>query len=322
MKTGKELIVATKQYAVDNPAKSWRLFLTSLVLYALALTGTILDIPIAGQIACSILAGLLMVRVFVIYHDYEHRAILQGSKLAREFMTFCGMYCLAAPSVWRSSHDYHHHHNSKLRTAHIGSFPIMTKEAYEQCSRSDRMKYLFARHPLTILFGYFFIFFLGMCVFPFFRNPKRHFDCGVSLFMHLGVGFALTYYVGWQGLVLFLLVPHFIGSMLGSYLFYAQHNFPAASHQDKVGWTYEGAAMESSSFMKMNPLMSWFTANIGYHHIHHLNARIPFYRLPEVMEKMPEVGEPRTTSLNPLEVYRCLRLKVWDTEQEKMVRLN
>lgn len=322
MKTGKELIVATKPFAVDDPAKSWRLFLSAMILFALAVVGTIWNVHIAGQIACSILAGFLMVRVFVIYHDFEHRAILQNSWLAGQFMTFCGMYCLAAPSVWRSSHDYHHHHNSKLRTAHIGSYPIMTREAFDQASRGDRLKYLFARHPLTILFGYFFIFLLGMCVFPFLRNPRRHFDCFVSLLMHVGLGTALFYYLGWQAMVLALIVPQFIASMLGSYLFYAQHNFPAASHQDKVGWTYEGAALESSSFMKMNRLMRWFTANIGYHHIHHLNARIPFYRLPEVMEKMPEVQAPRTTSLNPLEVYRCLRLKVWDTKQEKMVGLN
>jgi omega-6 fatty acid desaturase (delta-12 desaturase) len=74
--------------------------------------------------------------------------------------------------------------------------------------------------------------------------------------------------------------------------------------------------------MKTSKLMAWFTANIGYHHIHHLNARIPFYRLPEVLAAIPELRNPKVTSLSPVEIYRCLRLKVWDVNQQKMVALD
>ena len=81
-------------------------------------------------------------------------------------------------------------------------------------------------------------------------------------------------------------------------------------------------ALESSSFMAMSGLMHWFTANIGYHHIHHLNAKIPFYRLPEAMKKIPELQHPKTTSLSLRETLRCLRLKVWDVEANLMVGLN
>jgi omega-6 fatty acid desaturase (delta-12 desaturase) len=79
--------------------------------------------------------------------------------------------------------------------------------------------------------------------------------------------------------------------------------------------------MESSSFMKTNPVMAWFTANIGYHHVHHLNSRIPFYRLPEALRGMPELQAVTTTSLHPVEIFRCLRLKVWDVEAQRMVSL-
>ena len=93
------------------------------------------------------------------------------------------------------------------------------------------------------------------------------------------------------------------------------------SFNDNAGWTYEKAAMESSSYMKTSPIMGWFTANIGYHHIHHLNSRVPFYRLPEVLREIPELQKPKTTSLHPLEIFRCLRLKVWDVESQRMVGL-
>jgi len=122
-------------------------------------------------------------------------------------------------------------------------------------------------------------------------------------------------------LFLTLIIPHFVASAIGSYLFYAQHNFPGVSFYDRAGWAYEKAALESSSYMKTGPIMAWFTANIGYHHIHHLNHRVPFYRLPEVLKKVPELARPKTTSLHPLDIIRCLRLKLWDVESQQMIGL-
>ncbi len=107
--------------------------------------------------------------------------------------------------------------------------------------------------------------------------------------------------------------------MLGAYLFYAQHNFPGVVFRSNKDWNYSKAALESSSYMVMNPVMQWITANIGYHHIHHLNARIPFYRLPEAMKHIPELQRATTTRLTPSDVVACLKLKVWDPEQNRML---
>jgi omega-6 fatty acid desaturase (delta-12 desaturase) len=109
--------------------------------------------------------------------------------------------------------------------------------------------------------------------------------------------------------------------MLGAYLFYAQHNFPGVSFRTNKDWNYAKAALESSSYMKMNPVMQWVTANIGYHHVHHLNAKIPFYRLPEAMEKLPELQEVKTTTLQIRDIVACLKLKVWDPEENRMVTM-
>ena len=107
--------------------------------------------------------------------------------------------------------------------------------------------------------------------------------------------------------------------MLGAYLFYAQHNFPNAQFKNNTEWNYARAALESSSYMVMNPFWRWVTANIGYHHIHHLNSRIPFYRLPEAMKAIPELQSARVTTLNPSDIVACLRLKVWDPEENRMI---
>ena len=273
----------------------------------------------AMRIACTVLTALLAVRLFVIYHDQQHRAILSKSRLADFFMRFYGILVLCPSSIWRASHDHHHAHNSKLLSAYIGSYPIMTKEQYRKSSGSERFKYLFIRHPLTILCGYFFAFLLGMVVLPLIRAPRKHYDCLLSLVLHAALVTLLVVKFGWLALLLTLVLPLFMGSAIGTYLFYAQHNFPDVIFKDKGGWTYEGAALESSSYLKTNPLMAWFTANIGYHHIHHLNHRIPFYRLPEVYRAIPELRQVKTTSLQPREILRCLSLKVWCVESQRMV---
>ena len=79
--------------------------------------------------------------------------------------------------------------------------------------------------------------------------------------------------------------------------------------------------MQSSSFVETGPIVARFTATIGYYHVHYLNARIPFYRLPEVLRDIPELQTPKKTSLNPIEVFRCLRLKMWDVEAQRMISL-
>jgi omega-6 fatty acid desaturase (delta-12 desaturase) len=322
VRTGKELLLATKPYAVDSTVRSWWHVLSTALLLAAAFTGTVINFHWIAKLVCSVAAGLLMLRMFVIYHDQQHHAVLPRSSLAEFLMRIYGMLSLSPSSIWRSSHNHHHNHNSKLRGAHIGSFPIMTLEQFGKSSGGKRFKYLFMRHPITILFGYVFIFLFGMCVYPFFNSPSKHYDSLIAFLLHVALATCVAVFLGWAALVLVVLVPYFVASALGSYLFYAQHNFPTVTFRDNAGWTYETAALTSSSFMKTNWFMAWVTANIGYHHVHHLNSRIPFYRLPEVMKALPELQGAKTTSLHPVEVWRCLRLKVWDVSEQRMVGLS
>jgi omega-6 fatty acid desaturase (delta-12 desaturase) len=311
--------LATKPFAKEDPRRSWWCVISSFVLLAAALAGTAWVLPAPLRILCSVLSGLLLMRLFVIYHDQQHFAILSNSRLAEGLMRVFGVLALAPSSVWRSSHNHHHSHNSKLRGSHIGSFPIMTKDQFARSSRGRRASYLFVRHPLTILFGYVFMFLFGMCLNPFLNHPRRHADCLLALAVHVGIGAALLFLGGWTALVLTLLLPFFITYAVATYFFYAQHNFPGVSFSDQSGWTYEKAALESSSFMRNGRIMDWFTANIGYHHVHHLNAKIPFYRLPEAIRGIAGLQNPKTTSLSPAAVLGCLRLKVWDVEGQRMV---
>jgi acyl-lipid omega-6 desaturase (Delta-12 desaturase) len=319
MNTVHTLQACTRAFAKDHSLKSWWCIVSTAFFLAAACAGTYPGLPLVVRLVCSGLMGLLLVRLFVIYHDQQHRAILPKSRLAEFFMRLFGIWALTPSSIWRHTHDHHHAHNSRLRTANIGSFPIMTREQYQKSSTGIRFVYLFMRHPLMMLFGYFFVFLFGMVILPFFQSPRKHYDCLLAFLLHLAFAVMLVVMFGWLALTLTLLLPMFIASALGAYLFYVQHNFPGVTFNDQAGWTFEKAALESSSHLKTGPLMSWFTANIGYHHIHHLNHRIPFYRLPEIYRAIPELQKAKTTSLHPRDIFRCLRLKVWCVETQRMV---
>lgn len=312
----------TKAFAKDRPIVSWWHIISTAILLALAVTCTLPFVPIFLRAACSVLSALLLVRLFVIFHDHQHRAILPKSRLANVLMRIFGMCSLCPSTVWRRTHDDHHAHNCQLRIENIGSFPIMTRERFENCSALDKLKYLLMRHPLTLLFGYVTVFFYSLSLLPAMMSPRRHWDAIPTVLIHLGLATGLVLSGGWLLFLFTMGIPFFIAGAMGAYLFYAQHNFPDVILRDEAGWTYEGAALDSSSYLKTGPILSWFTGNIGYHHIHHLNHRIPFYRLPEVYRAIPELRAAKTTTLLPWDIAQCLRLKVWCVASQRMVGLN
>ncbi|MES2702380.1 MAG: fatty acid desaturase [Bacteroidota bacterium] len=318
MRSGKELILATKPFAKEVRGKSWFHTLSTLFLLVCAITGCYVAPFIAVKAVCSICAGLLMVRMFVIYHDHQHHAILHGSVAANIIMTIYGIYNLAPVSIWKRSHDHHHKHNSKLFSASIGSYPIATRSKFNRMSDGERRAYLATRHPLTIILGYFSMFMFGMCVNSFMSSPKRHIDSLVALVLHVGVSVLVFIFFGWQAWLFGIFIPFFINTAIGAYLFYVQHNFPGVYFSGNSDWKYEVAALESSSFLQLSPLGHWITGNIGYHHIHHLNSRIPFYRLPEAMAAIPELQTAKKVSITASNISASLKLKVWDEEKNMM----
>jgi len=319
LRTGKELILASKPFTNEDKTKSWLYTISTLILVIISLVSTYHFEQIPVRLLFSLLSGLLLVRMFVIYHDHQHHAILTSSKIADFIMYWFGIYILAPTSIWKRSHDFHHKHNSKLHVSDVGSFPTITKKEYTALSPSEKLKYLAFRHPLNIVLGYLTIFMFSFCINSIVKSPKKHFDCGYALIIHFAFAAFLLVNGGMISVLITLVLPHLIACMLGSYLFYVQHNFPGASFRLRENWSYDFAATNSSSFFKMNPVMNWFTGNIGYHHVHHLNSRIPFYRLKEAMEAIPELQNVQVTSFSPSCIYNALRLKVWDPESDKMV---
>lgn len=269
--------------------------------------------------ACSFLIALTFVRLFIIYHDFLHQAIFKGSSLASAILKLYGHLMLTPPEVWKRSHDHHHRHNSKMFGASIGSFPIMTTANYQSATMLQKFEYRLARSPMVILFGYFTVFLFGMCIYPLICDFKKNLRVLGTLLLHFGVIAAGIYWLGWQFTLFAFVIPTWLAMVVGSYLFYVQHNFPSAKVLMGDEWTYADAALISSSYLETGMVLGWFTGNIGYHHVHHLNAKIPFYRLPEAMAGLSGLQTPGRTSFALRDIVGCLKLKLWDPERNEFV---
>ncbi len=315
----RQLLIDSRRYASEQRGRSWWHFGTTLI--ALAVSAAVAGAADALwlRLLGSLLTGLTLVRVFIVYHDYQHQAMFKDSLLAKGLLSLYGCVMLTPPSVWRRSHDHHHRHNSKLFGASIGSFPIMTTETYAAATQREQLEYRIARSPLIIVLGYLTVFMFGMCVRPFIMDPRRHWDAPLSLVTHFSLIVGLWWFFDWQTSLLAFVLPTWIASMAGAYLFYIQHNFPDAKIRRCEEWSYTKAALKSSSYLELGPILHWLTGNIGYHHVHHLNAKIPFYRLPEAMAGLEPLQSPSRTSLRLKDIVGCLRLKLWDTRLDRFV---
>ena len=319
-RSDQEIIKATNVFAQEDPKTSWFHLVTTLLgLFACQYLAAISTTSWV-RLVFGVVTGLFTVRAFIVYHDFKHGAILRGSRAARWILDAFGLYALTPSKVWTQTHNYHHAHTAKIVGSHVGSYMMLTTAQWDMITPSQRLMYRLVRHPLTILCGYITVFMYGFCAAAFTRNPRKNPDSLLAIVLQL-IMIALIWRVfGWDTLLYALLVPQFVAHALGAYLFYAQHNFPTAYVQPREEWTFVRASLESSSYMQLGPVMRYFTGNIGFHHVHHLNHRIPFYRLPEAMAAIPELREPHgVTSLSPRDISACFRLKLWDPELGRLV---
>jgi acyl-lipid omega-6 desaturase (Delta-12 desaturase) len=319
VREGRSLIESSRTFAPESSVRSWWAVLstTALLLSALVALWQPLFWPLRA--ALSVATGFLVVRQFILFHDYMHGALLRGSTVARCILYPFAIHSMTPPRVWRETHNYHHAHTAQLVGSSIGSFATMTTQQWQEATPAARTRYKLIRHPLTVLFAYFTIFMLDMCLMAFLRAPKKRWDSALALAINWGATIFIWSNFGFATFAFFWFVPLFTACAVGAYLFYAQHNFEGLIIQKREAWCYDRAALHSSSYMEMGPILSYFTANIGYHHVHHLNPTIPYYRLPEAMKAMPELQNPGRVRLTPSVIAATFELKLWDAEQGRMV---
>lgn len=108
-----------------------------------------------------------------------------------------------------------------------------------------------------------------------------------------------------------------ISGTAGVWLFYVQHQYEDVYWQRDENWDYQKVALEGSSFYKLPKILQWFTGNIGYHHVHHLSARIPNYYLEKCHNEHPVFQKVHAITF--WSSLRTLRYRLWDEEHRKLI---
>ncbi len=329
-RSDKELFEATLPFAEESRMRSWWCVGSTFSALVAALIAAALVSWWPLRAAASVFGGLLLVRAFILFHDFHHGSLLRKSRLANALFLFYGLVALTPPRNWRHSHNFHHANVGKpivsddseysFLTSDVGSFPLVTTDKWQRASTLQKIHYRVTRHVLTIVLAYATVFFGSLCLIPLLQSPRKNWESVLSLLTHAGFIAGLWIFAGWSVLFFSFLLPFTIAGMVGAYLFFAQHNFEGMRVVPIEEWNHYRGSLESSSYLKLGPVMSWFTGNIGYHHVHHVNSRIPFYRLPEAMAAIPELQQPFITTLRPRDVLGCLRLNLWDSQKQQLVR--
>lgn len=267
-----------------------------------------------------VLAACFLVRLFVILHDCVHSSFFPSGTL-NNAVGFClGVTAMTPFACWRWEHSYHHAHSGNLDFREIGDVDTLTVREYGSLPRLRRIAYAVYRHPLCLFgFGAAYHFLIRFRLVTHLRlgqtkERKSVLWTNIGIMVFLVLGMAL---LDAKRFMLVQISVWGVSAGIGVWLFYVQHNFADTYWARQKQWTFDEAAMEGSSFYKLPGLLQWLFANIGYHHIHHLDSRIPNYRLRACF-KDPRVPDPcRTVTL-----WQSLvgtRLKLWDEESRSLV---
>lgn len=318
-----------RRIAASFAQPSWRkgclqLF-TSFGPFLVACAAMYLLYPVSPllTLALALPTGALVIRIFIVQHDCGHNSFF-ASRWANAFIgRLCSLFTMTPFANWGRQHAQHHANWNNLDRS-CGSdiySGCLTVREYLALSPWRRLLYRLPRHPLVahILLPPLVFLLLYRVPFDTPRNwVRERWSVWLTNAALVALFGSLVVLLGWRPVLVVQLSVMIVASILGVWLFSLQHRFETARWTAKGEWDYVDASLRGASWFSLPCALHWLTGNIGFHHVHHLNPRVPNYRLRAAHDA---VQARRATP--PLSLRRGLGapwLTLWDEAAGRLVR--
>jgi acyl-lipid omega-6 desaturase (Delta-12 desaturase) len=293
-------------------------FIPYCLLWVLMLYSVQRDYPYWMTLALAILAGGMMVRIFILFHDCCHGSFF-SSRWGNKVLGYAsGIFTFTPFEDWKYAHNSHHATAGDLDRRGVGDIWTLTKNEYLAASAVTRLRYRIYRNPLILFGPGAALLFLIIQRFPTKGAGKK--ERRSVLFTNLAllaiVAVAASA-IGFKTYLLIQLPIILIGGTFGLLLFYVQHQFENVYWARHDSWDPMRVALEGSSYLKLPKVLQWVTGNINLHHIHHVRPNIPNYNLQRCYAEVPAFHQ--VTPITLWKSFSLLRLGLYDEAQRKMI---
>jgi acyl-lipid omega-6 desaturase (Delta-12 desaturase) len=311
-------------------------------LYVLAVKAASISVWLLPPIL--VLITLFSVRCFCLMHDCGHYSLFRSKWINRIIGFMLGVINAIPQYPWSRGHAYHHKNNGNWEL-YRGPSALISSEAFAKLSPSAQRRYALLRHPFMLFPGGFFYLaikprlaliagiydFIAHVVNCLRQNPgiglKRIITSHQSKNWYTAAEFwnlllnnicvigswvALGYWIGFGFFLSIYSITLTCAAAILICLFFVQHNFDGSYAHKTEGWDYLLGAIEGSSYLELPTILKWFTADIGYHNIHHLSERIPNYHLEACHnENISLLTQSKT--LRMVDLPHCFQFILWDS---------
>ena len=307
-----------------QPSQKRSLFELAITLGAMAgvwvLMWLSLDVGYWLTLLLAVPAAGLLVRLFLIQHDCGHGAFFRQNALNDWVGRALGVLTFTPYDYWKRNHAIHHGTANNLDRRGIGDIETLTVEEYRAAPWHGRLYYRLYRNALVMFtIGAPYVFLIKQRL-PFYQmragwRPWVSTMATNAAILAMAAG--MIWLVGAKPFLLVHMPIAVLAASMGVWLFYVQHQFEDANWARSGEWSHQDAALSGSSYYDLPAVLRWFTANIGIHHVHHMNSRIPYYRLPQVLKDHPVLRDVGRLTLK--DSLGTVRLALWCETRKKLV---
>ena len=350
LKTEKNALI--KEYAIRSNLKAFIQTTTTIVPYFVLLYAAIESLKISYWLSAglTLLLTLFVIRVFVMLHDCGHNCLYVNPRENKIAGFVFGVLCGVPQYVWSKHHDYHHSTNGNWNK-YRGPLAVLSVDQYAELTDKQKKTYANQRRirmaPLAgflyFIFNPRFTWIKGSIEYTLYFIKQKLSDTSIPS-NEINNKFKTKYWNTWQeyqhmsannivlliawvfaasyfGVIEFFsiyIIALSLGGAIGLILFTVQHNFEDSYAAGDEDWNYFTAALDGTSLLKLPKILNWFTADIAYHHIHHLSARIPNYNLVKCHLKYEPLFE-RVKQIKLSEIPHSFKYILWDNHTQKII---